>query len=281
MSDGPLGPGKCVETQIGAISDVLASTSEIFNVNQFVNPQLVNIANMFQSSTNTRQELDNYRQVLNTMVPPPPDLMILLEQVDDFEAKLNDLDYAIQRYQIWTNFLSGKSGQYPEGGWAGLNTSWIFGGYDENGVWQSGPNPAFIGLLMGFTFVGLWGTAKGGNQTEYGQCKADDSNPCDVVNKILGPVMGLADTVISALISGLNTMVDFAASILDYIAQITGLIENLVAVIANGIAELCGVLVKALRDGIARMLNGLKLDPCLATVINNCCGADLKGTLGI
>lgn len=278
---GPIGPGECTESQIQGISNVFASTSELFNPQAFVNPQLINIANMSITSTNTRQEMEAYEAYLLALQPPPPDLAILLQQVHDFEQKLVDFDYFTQRFQIWTNFISGTSGQYPEGGWAGLNTAWIFGGYDENGVWQDGANPAFVGVLAGFTFLGLWGAAKGYNQGQYTKCQHDPNDPCAGINKILGSILGLTDTLINAAISGMNQMIDFAANILDYITQMIGYVESLVATIAQAISELINTIISAIRDGLSRLLDKLKIDPCLGGVISSCAGPDLAAALSI
>ncbi len=281
MSNGPLGPGECVDAGIKGISDLFASTSELYNTNQFVNPQLINIINMGQAADGAQQRAAVYKAYLNTIVPPPPNLAQLIAEAEHFEQVLTDYDYAVQQYQIWCNFLSGKSPQFPLGGPAGLNTGFLFGEYDENGEWQPGPDPAFLGLLAGMGFVGLWGFAKGANQSAYVKCEVDPEAPCAGVNKVLGAIIGAFNTVINTMINGLNAMIDLVANIADYIAQAIGFVEDLVAIIANAIAELCQQLVTALRDGLARMLDGLKLDPCLGAVLNTCCGNDLKASLGL
>lgn len=282
MSTGVLGPGSCTESQLGAISNVLSSTSELLNPDAFVNPQLINIANMGITADNTRQEMEAYEAYLMALQPPPPDLMVLLQQVHDFEDKLVDFEWAIDNFEIYTNFLSGKSMQFPAGPLGiGVNNSNLFGGYDENGEWQSGPNPAFIGLLGAFAFAGLWGAAKGTNQAAYTKCETDPEDPCAGVNKILGAILGAADAVINTIINGMNTMIDFAANILDYITQMIGYVESLIAVVANAVAELINGIVQTIRDGMSRMLDKLKLDPCLASVIGNCAGPDLAAALSI
>ena len=271
----------CVDAGIKGISDLFASTSELYNTSQFVNPQLINIANMFTSATNAQQKAASYKAALMTIFPPPPNLMQLIAEAEHFEQLMVDYDYAIQQYQIWCNFISGKSMQFPLGGPAGINSGFVFGAYNQNGVWVPGPTPSFMFLLAGFGFAGLWGAVKGGNQSAYVKCEVDPNEPCAGVMKVLGAVAGAFNTMINLMIQGFNTMTDFAAHILDYIAQAIGFIEDLVAIIANAIAELLQQFVTMIRDGLARLLNGLKIDPCLGVVIQNCCGPDLKASLGL
>lgn len=270
MSTGLFGPGECVDVGVKATADLFASTAELFNTSQFVNPQLTNILNMNSSADGVIQRANVYRTYLETLVPPPPDLAALLAQVDQFEAAAADYKTAIEQYQIWTNYLSGKSTQFPSGGPLGLNTEFLFGG-----------EPAFYYLLAGFGFAGLWGGVKGFNQNAYVKCEVDPDHPCAGPLKVLGAVMGAYNTVLNTMINGMNAMIDFAANIADYITEMVGMVEDLIGIVANAVVELTNQLLSALRDGLARSLQGLKLDPCLGVVLQNCCGPALKSTLGI
>ena len=270
MSTGVFGPGECIDVGIKATSDLFASTAELFNTSQFVNPQLTNILNMNSAADGVLQRADVYRTYLESIVPPPPDLAALLAQVDQFEAAANSYKTSIEQYQIWTNYLSGKSTQFPAGGPTGLNTTFLFGG-----------EPQFYYLLAGFGFVGLWGGVQGFNQNSYVKCEIDPNQPCAGVMKVLGAVVGAYNTVINTMINGLNSMIDFAANIADYITQVLGFVDDMIAIVANAVAELTNQLLSALRDGLARALHGLKLDPCLGAVLQSCCAPALKTTLGI
>lgn len=267
MSSGPLGPGACSQTRIKAISDLFTSADALINPAAFVNPQLTNILNMQQGSTNALQHAETYRVYLESIVPPPPNIVTLLGQVDAFEAELTRFDSAVLQYQKMTSFFSGQEANFP----TGWDTGLIFAGGAPQG-WE------MLGVL---SFAGLLGTVKGGNQSAYVKCEVDPNDPCAKVQKILGAVTGAFDAVLNAVINGLNTMIDFASKILEYTAMITGYIENVVAIVANALAELSQQLVSLIRDGLAKLLEGIKLDPCLNAVLQNIAGVDLKNALAI
>jgi hypothetical protein len=266
---GPLGPGQCVEEGLSGLSDLLTSTSSLYNTDQFVNPQLTNILNMAQSSTNGEQRAEAWILGLSTIQPPPPNLTEMLGYYETYKTSVAHYQSTVEQYQIWTNFLSGKSPQFPLGGPSGLNTELLF----------SGNPPVGLGLLLGMGFVGVMGAVASGNQSLYAQCELDPDDPCAAINKIFGSIMGAVNTVINAMIAGFNMMTDFASKILDYIAQVTAFAEQMIAIVAEAVAELANMLVKALIAGFGALLDALKLNPCMKAVMGHICGPQLTDAL--
>lgn len=272
MSDGPLGPGQCIEEGLRAASDLLYSSGGLFNADHFINPQAGIIAGMFSSSADASDRVGLYRAYLESIHPPPPNLTALLQQVDDFQAARSSLDASIRSYQSWTDFISGKLSRFPGFGSNGLNAALLFSNRPEI--------PAeHLALLAGFGFVGLWGMIKGGNVSAYAKCELDPNDPCAKINKILGALAGMFNTILNTIIDGMNTMIDFANKIMDYITQVLAFIENIVAIIVEAVAELINMLLKGLHDGLARLLGLLRLDPCFAAIIQNCISPELQAVL--
>lgn len=260
MSDGPLGPGQCTENAVKGVTDLLFSPSELFNTNQFINPQLVNIVNMRTSRTDAFARSEIYRDYLETLFPAPPDLAAKLQQVDDLQAAMEGFDDAVNQYEIWTNYCSGKSNVFPMGD---LDMGLLFPG--------GGPPGFSVGLpmLAGIGFAGMLGLVKGGNQSAYTQCQVDPEDPCAGVKTVLGAVMGAFNTVINTIIAGYNAMIDFAADIVSYIAQALAYVEQIVGIVANAVAKLADTVLKAVLDGMSKLLRSLNLDPCLGVVLGN------------
>ncbi len=272
MSNGPLGPGQCVDTAVAGISNLLFSTTDLFNTNQFVNPQLVILANMNSSSQDSWQRSEAYRLALEAITPAPPDLAEKLQQIDDFQTAIGEYQFAASQYEIWTNYCSGKSNVFP---FNNGSLSVLFPGGTPPGFDVSFPFLASIG------FAGLLGATAGGNKGAYVKCEVDPNDPCAKVKKVLGGVMGVFNTVLQAMIDGFNLMVDFAANILDYIQTAPGYVEAVIGIVANAIAELADMVLKAIHDGMSRLFQGLTLDPCLSVFMQNIMTPTLKQAVGL
>lgn len=272
MSNGPLGPGQCVDTAVAGITGLLYSTSELYNTSQFINPQLINIANMNSTSQDAWQRSEAYRLVLNSIVPPPPDLAQALQDIDTFQEAIADFQFATGQYQIWTNYISGKSDVFP------------FNNASLAVLFPGGPPPGFdIGFpfLASLSFAGVLGAAAGGNKGAYVKCEVDPNDPCAKIKTVLGSVMGVFNTVLQSIIDGFNLMIDFAANILDYIQTALGYIEAVIGILANALVELVDMVRKAILDGMSRLFQGLTLDPCLSVVMQNIMTPALKQAVGL
>lgn len=260
---GVFGPGECSEAGLQGITNLLDSTHQLFNPNSFTNPQAENILNMFNGSTSVREGLMTY------MSGPPPLMGPGAELAQNMMGYLDHFDAASSGFEKWTNFLSGKSSTFPD---ADLAATFNYLGRELPAQWP---------LLAGFGFVGLVGIASGATRIAYVKCEVDPSDPCARINRIFAAIMGAVNTVLNVIISGFNTMVDFATKILDYITQLLAFIDNLVSMIMDGIAALIEALVQAIRYGLAKLFGALKLDPCMMAVMQQICGTDLRAAIGV
>lgn len=273
MSDGPLGVGQCVDQAVSGISALLYSTSSLYDVSQFINPQAAYVADLALNSQSAWDRAEAYRLVLESTFPPPPDLAALLLQVDNFQAAIVNFQLMNTRYGTWSEYCSGKSGgPFPFGN---SDLAWMFPGGVPPGFMVAFP------FLAGMGFASLLGTTSGGNKNAYVKCEVDPNDPCQGVKKILGAVLGIFNTVLNAMIEGFNLMVDFAAAILEYTTIVLGYIQSILAIIANAVAELVSSLHKAILDGMSRLFQGLTLDPCLSAVMGNVMSPALKTAVGV
>ena len=254
---GIFGPGECIDANIRGITNLLDSTNQLLNPNTFVNPQAENIINMVTGATTVRQGVMTYLSG-----PPPIADLGMLNALDRFQ-------HATDAFTIWTDFISGKSSTFPDAEMAAL--------FNYLGV----ELPAKWPLLAGFGFVGLMGVATGATQIAYVKCMVDPNDPCQLINKIFGAIMGAVGTVLNLITQGFNLMVDFIGHMLDYIAQIADFIDQIVQFVLNGLNALIEAVVSALRYALAKLLSGLGKHPCMSQILGQIAGADLKVALGI
>lgn len=266
--------GDCLDASLQHTVALMDTTSTLFNPNLFVNPQASMVANIFTAGSNRQSAVFD---LISSVGSPPTlgaanDSILLYNGISrlcggqliapvigmpPFHPVLGaQAPYpAMGQYHAMNQFLSGKLSIFP----AGL--------IDPGLV----PNLAIIGTM---TFAGMLGAARGGQVTDGVLCQTDPNDPCKRINDIFASILGAYNTVLGLIQAGLN-------DILLTVAQIEAFISQMIAAVVNGIGALVNAFLQAIRYGLAKLLNALKLDPCLQSVITGIAGPDLQQALGI
>ena len=167
----------------------------------------------------------------------------------------------MNQYHELCQFMSGKTSIFP-------------GAAFDPGLGV--PNMAIIG---GLTFIGLIGVGRNAQATEANLCQTDPNDPCRKLSAIFGPILGLFNTLLQALIDAFATFIDFINHSGDYLAIIAAAIAAILNIIKNVLGAIIGSIFDSIRLGLAKMFSNL--DPCLRLVMQNIAGPDLAAAIGL
>jgi len=256
---GIFGPGECIDAGIRGITSLLDSSTQILNPGIFINPQAQNIINMAQGSTSVKDGL------LIFLAGPPvvadPGLGAALDRFNDAKAV----------FELWTNFLSGKSHTFPN-----EELDVLF-----HRLGRHGDLPAQLPLLAGMGFVGLMGVVSGATQIAYAKCEVNPEDPCAAINKVFGAIMGVVNTIINTILQGFAIMNDFINKIMEYIDMINEFIDKIIGAVLEAINALVNAVMAGIRYALAKLLKALGNNPCMMAVLKEIAGPELQQTLGL
>lgn len=267
---------ECIDQSLQQTANLMSGTTSLFNPDRFVNPQTALIAQAAGSSA-MRQEAILSLVAGSSLNGTQKNTMMQLYNgfsnlggggvITGWNGVLPIFADSpalgmLGAYKNMTDFFSGKLSIFPIDGLPGIEV----------------PGMALLGTM---TFAGLLGVAKGGLNADNALCKVDPAEPCQSINKIFASIMGAYDTALSAIASGLNLMTDLLNSAADYLNDIQEFINQIADWIIQGISAVVEALANAVRYALAKLLNALKLDPCIGTVLELIAGPELKESLGM
>lgn len=168
------------------------------------------------------------------------------------------------RYLIWTNFSSGVSSSFPYS--------------------QLGPIintiPGYT-ILAGASFLTALSITAGAKQVDSELCEYDPEDPCAAIGGVFGSVLGTFNTSLTAILNFINGLTNFLANSASYITQIQAYIDLVIAKIIAEVTALVSMILRGLNYGLAKLLTGIGLDPCLYNLVNAIGTNQLRTALGI
>jgi hypothetical protein len=243
----------------------------------FVNPTASMIDNIKTGGYGKIDAIEAFKQGLN---PLSPTYLQDQQTLDGLKAKLVEMvgqsdgtnfsQSPLGQFLIWTDFSSGKgSSRFPLGDMAAV--------FEARGVAQ----PAGLALLGTAGFLTVLSLAGSGKTMNQELCNYDPQDPCATLTGIFGSVVGAFNTALQQILDFLNSMVDFLANAAAFIDQINDYINQLLDQIITEITNLCQLLLNSLNYALAKLLDGLKLDPCVRSLLTAVGANQLKQALGI
>lgn len=260
---GPFGPGECVDQGLQGVMDLLDSANQLYNPNAFINPQAENILAMVNGRQTVWDGLHFF------MAGPPPLMEPQLSQAMALSAQLDRFKVAQEGFATWTNFLSGKSPNFPN-----AELEYLFNYFGK-------AIPAQWPLLAAAGFVGLMGMATGGTQVEYALCQVEPDDPCALIKKIFAAILNAGTFLLNTVIAGFNTMVDFAEKMLTYLAMVTAFIDDFINMILDGVMTVINLIKKGLQFALAKLFEALKIHPCMKQIMKDICSPELADAVGL
>ena len=236
----------------------------------FTNPQATVLDNL---KTLTSGRILVVDQLLLELNPLDPDYPVRLANLTNLKTKLVNMvggaNYAnfqnspIGQFLAYTDFLSGQRSAFPS---------------ELSAIAATVPGAAVLG---GATFMTVLSVAGAWPHFSSELCEeVDPSDPCAHVHGMFGAVLGEFNQNLANMLSWMSG--DWLLQGLEAaIQKVQTFVEQVLGKIVEGLTKMTEAFIKATNHGIAKLLEALKIDPCIASLLHAVGTQQLRNVLQV
>lgn len=252
-------------------NQVVSQTFALLNSAQaFNNPQASILDNI---KTATSGRIVTVDQMILQLDPLDPQYPVKLANLESLKLKLvnmvggqnyaNFLNSPIGQFLGYTDFISGRRSTFPA---------------ELASIASTVPGAA---VLAGATFFTVLSVAGALPHIKSELCEeSDPDDPCAHVNGMFGAVLGEFNSNLAnmlAVMSGAAFLQDIEAAI----QKVQTFVEQVLGKIVEGLTKMTEAFIKATNHGIAKLLEALKIDPCIASLLHAVGTQQLRNVLQV
>lgn len=236
----------------------------------FTNPQATVLDNIKNLTGGRILVVDSLILQLDPLDPQYP---VKLLNLNTLKTKLVDMvggaNYAnftnspIGQFLGYTDFLSGRRSSFPA---------------ELASIASTVPGAAVLG---GATFMTVLSVAGAWPHFSSELCEeVDPADPCAHVHGMFGAVLGEFNRNLSNMLSWMSG--DWLLQgIEEAIQKVQSFVEAVLGKIVEGLTKMTEAFIKATNHGIAKLLEALKIDPCIASLLHAVGTQQLRNVLQV